>query len=123
MIWYASLWTRLSSRNLVHGTKGGDSYDATVGDNPTSSSTEGGVRPSFGAAFRLFEGAFPLLRESLTSRTRRFLVLKARFSVGKESASALFATLKTCAQREINEQEFREKYGKLYAIKINNIRR
>ena len=114
MIWYASLWTRLSSHNLVHGTKGGDSYDATVGDNPTSSSTEGGVRPSFGAAFRLFEGAFPLLRESLTSRTRRFLVLKARFSVGKGSASALFATLKTCAQQYLNKDGKSEATLRLY---------
>ena len=123
MIWYASLWTRLSSRNLVHGTKGGDSYDATVGDNPTSSSTEGGTRPPFGAAFRPSESAFPLLWEGLAFRTRYFVALKARFSAGKGGVSALFARLKTCAQRETNEQEFREKYGKLYDIKINDIRR
>lgn len=108
MIWYASLWTRLSSHNLVHDAKGGDSYDATYGDdNSASSVVGGGVRPPFGVAFRSSEGTFPLLRESLTSRTRRFLVLKACFSAGEGGVSALFARPKTCAQRETNEQEFR----------------
>lgn len=54
MIWYASLWTRLSSRSLAHGAKGGDFYGATVGDNPISNSPEGGTRPSFGRPSPLF---------------------------------------------------------------------